>query len=150
MKILPVTLFAISIIFTSPAAFSAEEEPAMKESIIEVFRVVPGKHEEFIRFVAKLDAIYESIGIAPRQLYVHSTGAEWDFLVIQPSSMTPDKAAEYKKALEKNNIPSGFDFFIEFRKLYTEHSDTITDGPITAAEFIESLEKSRSKRLGNK
>lgn len=79
-------------------------------------------------------------GLPPRQLYVHSDGASWDFMLIQPAKTPEDKADALDEAWEKLDLPSGTRFFITFRKNITEHSDTFAYGPTSASAVLSSLD----------
>ena len=83
-------------------------------------------------------------GLPPRQLYVHSDGASWDFMLIQPAETPPDKAAALDAAWEKLGLPTGADFFLSFRQYIASHEDTFVLGPTTAADYLASR-KSKKK-----
>ncbi|WP_380876074.1 hypothetical protein ACFB49_07210 [Sphingomonas sp. DBB INV C78] len=134
MKFLALLLAAALV---TPAAAQAAEPPkSFPKTLVEIYRIVPGQHEAFLRYVAKLDAVNAEAGLPPRQLYVHSDGEGWDFMLIQPAETPKDKQAALDKAWEKAGLPSGADFFFEFRQFIADHSDTFAKGPITAADFL--------------
>ena len=87
--------------------------PVFQRQLVEIYRIAPGKHEEFLRFIARTDEVNRMAGLPPRQLYVHSDGAEWDFMLIQPAETPKDKVAASDAAWEKSGMPSGADFFFE-------------------------------------
>jgi hypothetical protein len=136
MKALSSVVFALAA-FQGLAAHAAEVKP-FQRSLVEIYRIAPGKHEEFLKLIAKTDEANRLAGLPPRQLYVHSDGADWDFILIQPAETPPDKQAAADAAWEKAGLPSGADFFLEIRKYIAEHSDTYAKGPTTAAEFLAS------------
>ena len=55
---------------------------------IEIYRIAPGQHEAFVRFIALCDRANRDAGLQPRQLYVHQDGASWDFIILQPADIT--------------------------------------------------------------
>lgn len=105
-------------------------------STVEIYRIAPGKQEAFLAFIAKADAINVSVGLPPRELYVHSDGASWDYLLIQPTEPPAEKLPALEKAWIAAGMPSGADFFFAVREFIADHDDTITKGPTTAAEFL--------------
>jgi hypothetical protein len=130
-------LFALAI----AVQLSAAEPPKM---LVEIYRIAPGQHTAFLEAIAKFDEANRMAGLPPRQLYVHSDGASWDFMLIQPAETPPDKAAALDAAWEKLGLPTGADFFLSFRQYIASHEDTFVLGPTTAADFLASR-KSKKK-----
>lgn len=118
------------------AATPVPTPPAVGRQLVEIYRIAPGKHAAFLEAIARYDQANAMAGLPARQLYVHSDGADWDFMLIQPAATPPEKAAALDAAWEKLKLPSGADFFIEFREHVAEHSDTFVKGPTTAADFL--------------
>jgi DNA-binding beta-propeller fold protein YncE len=108
--------------------------------LIEIYRVAPGQHEAFLRAIARYDEANRRGGVAPRQLYVHSDGASWDFLLIQDAAYPEGKGALVDKAFTEMGLPSGPRFFTEFRKFIIEHTDTFASGPTTAEAYLAALD----------
>lgn len=108
--------------------------------LVEIYRVAPGKHEEFLRVIARLDEANRKAGLPPRQLFVHSDGASWDFLLIQDAEYPEGKGEAVGKAYKEMGLPTGPRFFTEFRALLLEHTDTFAKGPTTAGAFLAELD----------
>lgn len=108
--------------------------------LVEIYRVAPGKHEAFLRVIARLDEANRKAGLPPRQLFVHSDGASWDFLLIQDAEYPEGKGEAVGKAYKEMNLPTGPRFFTEFRSLLLEHTDTFAKGPTTAGAFLAELD----------
>ena len=124
-----------------PSTVEAQQKPlappaAPPRTLVEIYRIAPGMHQAFLEEIAKYDTVNRTAGLPARQLYVHSDGAAWDFMLIQPAATPPDKAAALDKAWEDAKLPSGSDFFLHFRKFVAEHEDTFVQGPTTAADFL--------------
>ena len=130
-------LFALAI----AAQLSAAQPPKM---LVEIYHIAPGQHTAFLEAIAKYDEANRMAGLPPRQLYVHSDGASWDFMLIQPAETPPDKAAALDAAWEKLGLPTGADFFLSFRQYIASHEDTFVLGPTTAADYLASR-KSKKK-----
>src|SRR5689334_8150850 len=82
----------------APATARAEQTattvaPVPKKMLIEMYRIAPGQHEEFMRFIALFDEANRRAGLPPRQLYVHQDGPGFDFILIQPAETPPEKQA---------------------------------------------------------
>lgn len=135
---------ALGLLLAVPAfAQSAPAAPPPKPTrlLVEIYRIAPGQHEAFLKKIAQYDEANRLAGLPPRQLYVHSDGAAWDFMLIQPAATPPDKSAALDAAWDKLKLPSGADFFIDFRSVIAEHSDTFVNGPTTAADYLASRTK---------
>jgi hypothetical protein len=118
------------------------QEPARADStdmVVEIYRVAPGKHEEFLRQIALYDRANAEAGLPARQLFVHQGGASWDFLILQPAHHTDEESAKLDAAFKKLGIPQGAKFFVNFRTLIAEHTDTNVEAT-TAAEYLRKLE----------
>ena len=71
-----------------------------KEMVVEIYRVAPGKHEEFLRQIALLDQANAEAGLPPRQLFVHQGGASFDFVLLQPAHNTDEENAKLGAAFK--------------------------------------------------
>jgi len=130
--------FALALLSMFALQASAAEVPRM---LVEIYHIAPGQHTAFLEAIAKYDEANKMAGLPPRQLYVHSDGASWDFMLIQPAETPPDKTAALKAAWEKLGLPTGADFFLSFRQYIASHEDTFVNGPTTAADFLASRKK---------
>lgn len=137
MKTLIVALL-IALAVPVAAAPVAAASP-MGTQQIELYRIAPGQHEAFLRFIARCDEVNRIAGVAPRQLFVHSDGAEWDFMLLQPAHYSAAEQARIDAAWDKSGMPSGADFFVAIRKFIATHTDTTVRGPTTAADYLATL-----------
>jgi hypothetical protein len=129
-------LVGLSALFGTSLAVA--DEPAPRK-LVEIYRIAPGKHAEFLRMIAKFDAASKEAGIPPRELYVHQDGANWDFMLIQNAEYTDEQRAKIGPVMEKMGLPRGADFFVAFRQFVAEHSDTFVEGPTTAEAWLRKL-----------
>src|SRR5262245_46615600 len=119
------------------AAANAADTPAeVPRKLVEIYRIAPGQHQAFLEFIARCDEANRRAGLPPRELYVHGDGAGWDFLIIQPASTPDDKRAALDAAWDALGLPSGANFFLQFRQFIAEHDDTFVRGPTTAADYL--------------
>ena len=114
------------------------------DMLVEIYRIAPGQHANFLKLIALYDQASKEAGLAPRQLYVHQDGASWDFLIIQPASVTPEQSRALDAALKRLGAPQGAKFFLEIRSYMAEHSDTFAEGPTTAADWLNKLNPQQS------
>ena len=128
--------FALVSGFTLQAV--AADVPRM---LVEIYRIAPGQHTAFLQAIAKYDEANTMAVLPARQLYVHSDGASWDFMLIQPAETPADKVAALNAAWQKLGLPTGADFFLSFRQYLASHEDTFVNGPTTAADYLASRKK---------
>lgn len=136
-----VVCVALLALAAPAVAQSPTPKTPVPKVLVEIYRIAPGQHAAFLEAVAKYDEANRLAGLPARQLYVHSDGADWDFMLIQPAETPKDKQAALDAAWDKLGLPSGADFFLEFRTYIAEHSDTFAKGPTTAADFLATRSK---------
>ncbi len=108
---------------------------------VEIYRIAPGQHVAFLKLIALYDQANVEAGLPPRQLYVHQDGADWDFLIMQSGEdWTEAQRTKFRAALTRLGAPQGAKFFVEIRKFMAEHTDTKTQGPTTAGDWLKLLE----------
>lgn len=129
-------LLTLLALFGAATVVRADDAP---RKLVEIYRVAPGQHEAFLRLIARFDEASKEAGIPPRDLYVHQDGANWDFMLIQNADYTDEQSAKLGKAMERLGLPRGANFFLEFRKLIAEHTDTYVEGPTTAAAWLTKV-----------
>jgi hypothetical protein len=118
------------------------QEP--RSVIVAVYRVAPGKHEDFLRWNLVRERAELESGLETAQWFVHVDGDGWDFLALQPHRSSEDDRRR-DEVLRKRGLTAGFAEAIEFRQLIASHTDTIADGPMKVADIIAMLERSRRK-----
>jgi hypothetical protein len=122
-------------------ALTTADAADVPRKLVEIYRIAPGQHQPFLEFIARCDEANRRAGLPARELYVHSDGAGWDFMIIQPASTPDDRRAALDAAWDELGLPSGADFFLQFRTFIAEHEDTLVKGPTTAADFLATRAK---------
>lgn len=113
------------------------------ECLIAIYNVSPGKHLEFLKWMAEAEAVAKEAGAPASQWYVHHNGAGWDYI-----SITPQLPAAQQEALDKKNeeitkkkgMPTGMAASLKFRQFISSHSDTYAGGPYSAADIVKMAE----------
>jgi hypothetical protein len=127
--------------WTSTAA-AQEKKPG--RNIVSMYQVSAGKHLEFLKWMARQEAVTKEAGGPVAQWYVHQDGASWDFVAITPE-LEPAKQAEVDKKVEaiakQKGLSTGLKASFEFRQYMGTHSDTYALGPMTADEIVKAAEK---------
>ena len=146
-KHLTAALAPLVLAFTCllPALAVADDEPI---TWFEIFKLAPGKQEEFVRSIALEDEVSKAGGQPPIQLFFHSNGADWDVLIMKPSGPdpTPEQEAAMQARRKELGLPSGPAYFIAIREMIASHTDTKTVGPVNAASWLARLDAWRAER----
>lgn len=129
------------IIALAGAALLALAVPAVAQSgpqfIVSIYHVAPGHHVDFLKWEDQQDRLATAAGIAPGQLYAHTDGDSWDYLVINPvTTAAQDAALEAAGKRMGLNVMRGG---IEMRKHITSHTDTFVRGPMSASQYLGML-----------
>lgn len=132
--ILLAAIAAATITFAVPAA----AQTSTGRAIVSLYHAVPGQQEALLRWMADQDRVAAAAGVAPSQIYVHTDGDSWDYMVINPVTTDAQDAA-IEAAAAKMGIVHGMRASLEFRKYISSHTDTFTRGPSTAAQILGSL-----------
>ena len=143
---LQLALASLALLTSTPAGAQDKAPADPPKMLVEIYRVAPGKHEEFMRMIALFDEANRRAGLPPRQLYVHQDGADWDFMFIQSADTPEGKEKALADAYKALNTPRGPDFFVKFRSFIAEHTDTFVSGPTNAADWLKKLDEARGPR----
>jgi membrane-bound lytic murein transglycosylase B len=112
-----------------------ESTTAPKRAKISIYQVAPGRHLDFLKWLAAREDVARSAGVPATQLYAHLDGAAWDYLVIWPIT-TPEQDKKLDDQAAAKGLKIGFPAALEFRELLASHTDTYAEGPTTAAALV--------------
>jgi len=118
-----------------PAAASAQDAGT---AIISIYHAAPGHQVELLRWLAQQDRIAQAAGQQRSQLYVHTDGDSWDYLMVAPQTTKAQDDA-FDAAATKMGLPAGPRAGIELRKHIMSHTDTYVRGPLSAAEILAAI-----------
>ncbi len=153
-RVLAMLLFVFgSALAQDTPAETAAPAPAQVEMttpVFEMFRLVPGKAEDFIRSIAVWDEVNIAGGQPPSQMFVRA--GSWDVLLYKPSRPRPTPAQEAAMAakIKELGLPTGWRYFLEVREQMAEQYFFEATGPTTAAQWLEELERERAEARGGK
>lgn len=124
---------AAALTFATPAVAQDAQE-----YIVSLYRAAPGQQVALLKWMAQQDRAAAAAGVAASQIYVHTSGDSWDYMIINPvTTKAQDDAID--AATKKLGIASGPRASIEFRTMIASHTDTTTNGPSTAAQILANL-----------
>jgi hypothetical protein len=107
-------------------------------AIISIYHAAPGHQEALLQWIAQQDRVGASVGLPANQVYAHTDGDSWDYLMIAPVTTEAQDDA-FDAAAAKMGLPSGPKAGLELRKHIQSHTDTFVVGPMTAAQMVERL-----------
>lgn len=154
MKVLTLAFTCLWLASAPAAAQTATSAPAAEkpwpEAWFEIFKLVPGKQEDFIRRLDQTDQVRAAGGLPPVQLFFHDNGADFDLILfkpVAPEKLSSEQEAKMAAKRKELGIPSGPAYFVDIREFIAEHTDSKTVGPVSARMWIERLEKWRATNL---
>lgn len=124
------------------AAACAVAAPAIgqdaPQAIVSLYRAAPGQQVALLKWMAQQDRASQAAGVAASQIYVHTSGDSWDYLVINPvTTKAQDDAID--AAAKQMGLATGPRASIQFRTMIASHTDTTSNGPQTAAQILAAL-----------
>ncbi len=135
-----VVLFAL----VAPPAVAQKGKDEPGRATVSIYRVAPGLHLDFLKWMAQREAIDREVGAPATQWYAHTDGDAWDYLAVTPQ-LDPAAQAELDKkvdaAAKKRGLTTGMKAGLELRKYMSWHTDTATRGPVTAQAMIDEAGK---------
>ena len=141
-RLTPLLLLAL-VFFAAPAARAQTAKPEVKQpphARVALYRIAPGKHLEFLKWMAEGDAIAKEAGMPASQLYSHTDGDSWDYLEVAPD-LSQEQQAKVDEVAKKHGRKTGFRANLEFRTFVAWHTDTFTIGPVSAADLVAEASK---------
>jgi hypothetical protein len=134
------TLFVACGLAVAAPRWSTDGKKESGRARICIYRIAPGKHLEFLKWMAIQDEVAKEAGIPTMQLYAHLDGDSWDYVGIGPVTTTEQDNKKDEIAARKG-FKTGFPAALEFREYLAWHSDTFAVGPTSASELIAQAAK---------
>jgi hypothetical protein len=112
------------------------QDQAAGTAIVSIYRVAPGQHLAFLKWMAAREAAASQAGAPATRWYRHIDGDSWDYIAIAPDH---DAALDTKAdaIAKQQGLAIGMKAGLELRGLMASHTDTISAGPFTAAQLVQ-------------
>ena len=134
-----VALIALSsLVLAAPRWTQGTTDPGRAR--ISLYEVAPGRHLDFLKWMAAREEVARAAGVPATQVYAHLDGDRWDYLVIWPVT-TPEQDRKLDEQAAAKGLKTGFPAALEFRELLSSHTDTYAAGPTTAAALVAAAGK---------
>lgn len=133
-------------------ASAAAPKMEMTAAVFEMFHLVPGQAEAFIRSMAVWDKVSIAGGQPPTQLFLHAGGEGWDVLLYKPARPKPTPAQEAAMAAKTKELglATAALYFLEIREQMSDHTHFEATGPTTAEQWLGELDRQRAEMRGEK
>jgi hypothetical protein len=128
-------LVAAGALALAAPRWASEDKKEEGRARITIYRVAPGKHLDFLKWMAAQDEVAKEAGVPTVKLYAHIDGDSWDYLGLAPVT-TPEQDKRLDEIALKKGLKTGVPGSIEFRQLLASHTDTFAAGPTSAAELL--------------
>jgi hypothetical protein len=116
----------------------AQAPASPPRAVISIYRAAPGHQEALLQWLAQQERIAAASGQSAGQLYAHTDGDSWDYLLVAPTTTDAQDQA-FEASAAKMGLPSGPKAGLELRKHIESHTDTYVIGPMTAAQLLDRL-----------
>ena len=124
---------AAAMLVATSGAFAQDQAGT---AIVSIYRVAPGKHLAFLKWMAAREAAASQAGAPATRWYRHLDGDSWDYIAIAPDhDATLDAKAD--AIAKQQGLTVGMKSGMELRGLMASHTDTISAGPFTAAQMVQ-------------
>jgi hypothetical protein len=127
-----------SLVLAAPRWNQSTSDPG--QARISIYEVAPGRHLDFLKWMAAREEAARAAGVPATQVYAHLDGDRWDYVVIWPLT-TPEQDRKMDEQAAAKGLKTGFPAALEFRELLSSHTDTYAAGPTTAAALVVAAGK---------
>lgn len=129
-------MLIVAALLAAPLFAQAADTGEPGKVIVGLYHAVPGKQLELLKWLAAREAVDKEAGVATTQVYVHTDGDSWDYMVIAPQ-LTDAESAKVDELAKKKGLKIGFPAGLEFRTLVSTHTDTYARGPTTPSALVK-------------
>jgi hypothetical protein len=133
-------LIAVSSLVLAAPRWNQDNKPEPSHARISIYQVAPGRHLDFLKWLAAREEVAKAAGVPAAQVYAHQDGDRWDYLLIWPVT-TPEQDRKVDEQAAAKGLKTGFPAALEFREMLASHTDTFAAGPTTAAALVEAATK---------
>ena len=135
MKRAALALIAVSTLVLAAPRWTQDKQAAGGRARISIYEVAPGRHLDFLKWLAAREEVAREAGVPATELYAHTDGDRWDYLLIWPMT-TAEQDRKVDEMAAAKGLKTGFPAALEFRELLSSHTDTFVNGPTTAAALL--------------
>jgi hypothetical protein len=140
LLLVPAFILVPALSASAQTATAAKAEVKQPVARVALYRVAPGKHLDFLKWMATTEAIAKEAGVPASQVYAHTNGDSWDYMHVVPV-LSNEQQARVDDVTRKHGGKTGMAASLEFRTMVAWHTDTDVIGPVSAADLVASAGK---------
>src|SRR5688500_533493 len=125
-------LIALSTLVLAAPRWASDNKQSPGRGRLSIYEVAPGRDLDFLKWLAAREEVAKEAGVPAAELYAHTDGDRWDYLVLWPVT-TSEQDRKMDEVAAARGLKTGFPAALEFRELLSSHTDTYVNGPTTAA-----------------
>ncbi len=131
-------LIAITLTITTSYAHAVAEQSTIYT--ITVWKIHPGKHVEFIKYMKEWEQVYIDIKLPPMKWYRKISGDSYDFVSISPP-FNNAKEHEMEKVGKARGLPIGYNYTLKLNEYVDTYTSTYVEGPQSMADLLSQVTK---------
>jgi len=131
-----IILFTITLALTSNFAHAVAEQSSIYT--ITVWKIHPGKHVEFIKYMKEWEQVYIDIKLPPMKWYRKISGDSYDFVSISPP-FNNAKEHEMEKVGKARGLPIGYNYTLKLNEYVDSYTSTYVEGPQSMADLLSQI-----------
>lgn len=138
LKSLLISIFLIiTITLSNSYQAQAVADPSAIYTIT-IWKIHPGKHVEFIKYMKEWEEVFEEIKEPPMKWYRKISGDSYDFVSISPPfNYKVEQAME--AAGKKRGLPIGYNYTLKLNEFADSYTSTIVEGPQSMADLLSQI-----------
>jgi hypothetical protein len=126
-------LLTITLAITSSYANAVAEQSSIYT--ITVWKIHPGKHVEFIKYMKEWEQVYIDIKLPPIKWYRKISGDSYDFISVSPP-FNNAKEHEMEKVGKARGLPIGYNYTLKLNEYVDTYTSTYVEGPQSMADLL--------------
>jgi hypothetical protein len=126
-------LLTITLAITSSYANAVAEQSSIYT--ITVWKIHPGKHVEFIKYMKEWEQVYIDIKLPPMKWYRKISGDSYDFISVSPP-FNNAKEHEMEKVGKARGLPIGYNYTLKLNEYVDTYTSTYVEGPQSMADLL--------------
>ena len=131
-----IAIVAIILFTIAKPAHAVADQSAIYT--ITVWKIHPGKHVEFIKYMQEWEEVFEEIKEPPMKWYRKISGDSYDFVSISPPfNYKVEQAME--AAGKKRGLPIGYNYTLKLNEFSDSYTSTIVEGPQSMADLLMQM-----------
>jgi hypothetical protein len=135
-----VLIAASTLLLAAPRWTQDKDKPGSGRARISIYEVAPGRQLDFLKWLAAQADVAREAGVPAAELYAHTDGDRWDYLIVWPIT-SAEQDRKMDEVATAKGLKTGFPAALEFRALLSSHTDTYVNGPTTAAALVAAAAK---------